>query len=183
MGKRGKKAARRTPRDAGIARRKRRVASTVSNLGARPGRGASAADKLWQFDVCQAEAAETTYIPTEGPLAQLGAAAYLAVLAYPNQSEWPKRDGFIEAVKAILLKSWVKAPGVSTERTKRRCAVREEYRQFPPEDIWGKFNQVEKRIKMLRLPAMICAHEFEANGAVRAAFLNCPTQKVLDSAR
>lgn len=44
--------------------------------------------------------AETTGIPVEGPLATIGAIAYFAVLAYPKESEWPRRDKFMEAGEA-----------------------------------------------------------------------------------
>ena len=53
------------------------------------------------------EAGEQTKIPVSGDLWQRakGAAMYLAVLAYPAPEEWPKRDRFLKAAQAWILKS------------------------------------------------------------------------------
>lgn len=47
---------------------------------------------------------EVTAIPVEGPYAWLGAAGYLAVLAYPGRNEWKKRTEFVEAWRSCLIK-------------------------------------------------------------------------------
>ena len=43
---------------------------------------------------------ETTYLPTEGALGQIGAARFLAVMAYPNKVK--RRDRFIESVIDLI---------------------------------------------------------------------------------
>lgn len=66
--------------------------------------------------------AETTVLPTEGPMARIGAAMYFAVLAYPKKKEWGMRDSFLEAVCHWLdkdyLGSWSER---KTEEMVRSC--------------------------------------------------------------
>ncbi len=52
---------------------------------------------------------ETTGIPCDGTLAWVGAAAYLATLAYPEDTA--KRDHFIRHVAATRARQWVAAGG------------------------------------------------------------------------
>jgi GNAT superfamily N-acetyltransferase len=94
------------------------------------------------------ELGEQTAVPVGGDLAQaqMGAAMYLAVLAYPAHSEWPKRDEFIEAVKALLVKR-------ARRRGYPRKLINHKYRRFKNEHIDGILNRAFRRISRRRLPA------------------------------
>ena len=54
---------------------------------------------------------ETTMLPVIGPPARVGVMGYFAVLAYPEQEDWPKRDELVNAFKACLLKSYIRRGG------------------------------------------------------------------------
>jgi hypothetical protein len=94
------------------------------------------------------EVGEQTGIPVAGPLwlRQMGAAAYLAVLAYPGRDEWPKRDQFIEGVKARFVK----------EARRRGCPkqrIPQKYRSFSNRRIDQILRRTFHRLWVWRAPA------------------------------
>ena len=93
----------------------------------------------------KARVAEVVQVPL-GPLAKLGAAAFLAVLAYPAPCDYPKRTRFVEATKKCLLHRAV-AAGYSRKR------VLPKYRGYRRERIDRTFNPALVRIEGRRLPA------------------------------
>lgn len=96
---------------------------------------------------------ETTHIPVKGDKAHLGAIAYLAVLAYPERAEWPKRDKFVEAAKAWLCKQYM----YRRERKRAATNILPKYRSFKWEKIDGTLKQAFYRIEAWRLPAAMMA--------------------------
>ena len=115
-------------------------------------------------------AIETAFLPANGPLAQLGAAAYFAVLAYPR--DFGKRDEFVEAVEARLLKSWVqRAKG--RERTWRRSEIGSRYARFKNERIAGIFGLLLRRILKRLL----------ARGIAEALAVSCMPQMQIEMRR
>ena len=88
------------------------------------------------------EAGEQTKIPVSGDLWQRakGAAMYLAIVAYPAPEEWPKRDRFLKAAQAWILKScprgWAK-----------------HLRKWRPRSIRMAMDKAFWRIESRRLPA------------------------------
>lgn len=101
---------------------------------------------------------EKIYIPTRGDFACMGAAAYLAMLAYPM--EYAKRDKFIEAVKASLFKGWRDAAPDAAERTRRRKEIGPTYTAFKNEHLLGIFNATFARILKRLRPAREIAENF-----------------------
>ncbi len=95
---------------------------------------------------------EVTRVPTRGKAAHLGAIAYLAVLAYPNQKEWPKRDAFVECAKAWVSKEYM-------DRGGDRAKVLLKYRRYKREKIYkhGPLNRAFYRIENWRQPAALMA--------------------------
>ncbi len=89
---------------------------------------------------------EVTAIPTQGKDAHLGAIAYLAVLAYPDRKEWSKRDGFMKASKALLLKAAIK-------KGYPRKKIPREYSGFKKDAIKGTLRQGFRRINDRRMYA------------------------------
>ena len=82
------------------------------------------------------EEPETSVIPIDGPWARIGAARYLAVVAYPLQNDWPKRDRFVEAAA-----HWLdRVRGVGG-------------RQMRETRIDGAFNKAFHLLQTRRLPA------------------------------
>jgi hypothetical protein len=85
---------------------------------------------------------EETGIPIIGPpwLRRKGATMYLAVLAYPATKDWKKRDKFMKAVRAWMLKAqprrWVKSED-----------------KLRPRDIRATMNRAFWRIDSRRLRA------------------------------
>jgi len=108
----------------------------------------------------KAEVGEQTRIPVAGPLRlrQMGAAAYLAVLAYPAPEEWANRDKFIEAVKAHLLK-WARRCGCPGKR------IAKKYRGFPNKRIDQVLSRALRRIWRWRMPAGMAGNWMLADGA------------------
>jgi len=78
-----------------------------------------------------------------GPLwlRQMGAAAYLAVLAYPAPKEWANRNAFMEAVKGWMLKAQPKG------------WVKDVYWKMRPRGIRMAMDKGFWRIESRRLPA------------------------------
>jgi hypothetical protein len=127
------------------------------------------------------ELGEQTAVPVGGDLAraQMGAAMYLAVLAYPAHSEWPKRDQFIEAVKAGLLKE-ARRRGYPGKQIQKR------YREFREKRINQILDRAYRRILRWRMPAGMAANWMLMDGArfgpavlpgnipVRAIILHAP---------
>jgi len=89
------------------------------------------------------EAAETRYIPTEGISAYYGAIVFLAVLAYPKRFEWSKREKFVRAAKALLLKNYIAQGG-------NRTMIMPKYRSFKNkrmfESLRGGFRRIPVRL-------------------------------------
>jgi len=108
----------------------------------------------------KAEVGEQTAIPVAGPLwlRQMGAAAYLAVVAYPAPEEWANRDKFIEAVKAHLLK-WARRCGCPGKR------IAKKYRGFPNKRIDQVLSRALRRIWRWRVPAGMAGNWMLADGA------------------
>ena len=106
------------------------------------------------------EVGEQTAIPVGKnlALARMGAAAYLAVVAYPDRVEWGKRDDFIEAVKSFLLK------GSISQGCPRRW-VKEKYRSFPNRRIDQTLDKAFRIIVRSRLPAGMIANWLMMDGA------------------
>lgn len=102
-----------------------------------------------------ADALEVTYLPTTGHAASVGAMAFLAVLAYPNERR--KRDMLIHAMKAGLLKSAV-------PQGKGRSALRDDLRTFPNRRIENVVGMAVKRIAGRRIPAARMLHWLILNG-------------------
>ena len=84
-------------------------------------------------------AAEIRYVPADGISAHYGVLVYYAVLAYPGRSEWPKRERFVRAAKAMLLKQYIALGG-------HRKMIFPSYRRFKNEKIQGILNQGFRRI-------------------------------------
>lgn len=97
------------------------------------------------------ELGEQTAIPVGGHLAQMGAAAYLAVLAYPSRSEWGERDKFVKAVKSLLIKR-------AMRRGYPRKQIQEQYREFRNKQIYQTLNRAFRRLLRLRMPAGMAAN-------------------------
>lgn len=93
---------------------------------------------------------ETTDLPTKEPAAMLGAIGYLAVLAYPDRSEWNKRDEFVRAAKALLLQ-------ISIKRGYPRRKVPPEYRRYRSAKTDGVLGKGFRRIYDRRLIAALIA--------------------------
>ncbi len=95
---------------------------------------------------------ETTCIPASGPLAYAGAIQYLAVLAYPSRTEWPKRDKFVKAMKSRLLLGAVKS-GYPKKQVK--AEYRDEWRRKGGlRKFCAAANRAFDRIGTRRLPAV-----------------------------
>ncbi|MDH4378373.1 MAG: hypothetical protein QE263_00495 [Vampirovibrionales bacterium] len=77
--------------------------------------------------------------------ALIGVAAYLALIAYPKESDIPKRDEFIDAVKAWWVKQARKK--ISYKRFPQRL------RQYPNQKIDNQFSKLTRRFYTRRLPA------------------------------
>lgn len=97
-------------------------------------------------------AQETTAIPVRGPLAEIGAAAYIAVLAYPESHA--KRDEFIEAAKSFLIRYHV--PGLLRTRTHDPAIASRARRLMPHKQVDRVFKAADRRLR-LRLAAGIIA--------------------------
>lgn len=93
---------------------------------------------------------EITAIPTEGKAAHLGAIGYLAVLAYPNRSEWRMRDQFVEACKALLL-------GIAIKRGLPPSEVYPRFRKLRDREIHSRVQHGSDRIYDRRLVAAVLA--------------------------
>ena len=93
---------------------------------------------------------ESTAIPTKGKAAHLGAIAYLAVLAYPNRSEWRMRDQFVEACKALMLQ-------IAVKRGYPRWEIYPRYRKMRPEQMHSRISRAFRRIYSRRLFAVYVA--------------------------
>jgi len=78
----------------------------------------------------------------EVPEGVMGTAIYLAVLAYPGPDEIPKRDRFIEAVKAMVHKDIVKIPELPKH-----------IRQMRNREIDSALYRAANRISTRRIPA------------------------------
>ena len=88
---------------------------------------------------------ETTYLPVDGPLSIMGAAGFLALLAYPDALE--RRDKFIDAVKAWHLKNAI-------QQGYPRSGIIEEFRIVRNRKIDSALdNAFITRINKRRLPA------------------------------
>lgn len=100
---------------------------------------------------------ERTVIPTSGCEAHLGAAAYLAVLAYPSKGEWDKRTAFVEAWKACLLKKYANNFPI---RSHKRYTIYAKYRKLPNQKINNVINNGVNRIATRRFTAdRICREQ------------------------
>jgi hypothetical protein len=73
----------------------------------------------------------------------MGAAAYLAVLAYPAPDEWPKRDRFVKASKAWMLRGAI-------ENGCPKGRVKDLYRKMRPREIKSVMNHAFWRIDARR---------------------------------
>ncbi len=94
---------------------------------------------------------EVTDIPTKGKAAaRVGAIGYLAVLAYPNRSEWRMRDQFVEACKALMLQIIVK-------RGYPRWGIYPRYRKMRPQMMHSRISRAFRRIYSRRLFAVYVA--------------------------
>ena len=89
-------------------------------------------------------------IPIKGYGAHFGTMVYMAVLAYPNRSQWEKRDRLVEASKAYVLKDWI-AQGGDKKKVKRK------YRSYRNDLMEKSFRAAVKRINRRRIPAAIAA--------------------------
>jgi hypothetical protein len=97
--------------------------------------------------------AEKTEIRIDGPWRHLAAIIYFAVLAYPSDQEWRKRDLFVQAYKAKLCKHYIrKHPG-------ERATIFPSYRGFKNEHMDGILNRAIYRIRCWRLLAAKLASE------------------------
>jgi len=90
----------------------------------------------------------------------IAAIAYLAILAYP--CEWDKRDAFVKAAKAWLLKKWMHKNG-------KRELIDESYRTMKNQQIDGCLNRAFRRIARRRLPAAELADALVMNHCPNAA--------------
>jgi hypothetical protein len=88
----------------------------------------------------------------EGPM---GAAMYLAIMAYPSAEDIPKRDRFIDAVRGMIHKDIVKVP----ELTKR-------IKQMRNRDIDSVLDRAAMRISTRRVPAARILWRLIANAKV-----------------
>jgi len=109
----------------------------------------------------ETSSAEVTYIPVAWCDTPVGAAAYLAILAYPTRAEWPKRDEFIEAVKADVSKRAI-------ARGYERSLVPPQYRRFKNEKVKGVWNRAIHRIQARCFSAVVMAEEMAIQGALKA---------------
>jgi len=99
---------------------------------------------------------ERTAIPVDGPEAHLGAAAFMAVLAYPMRGERQKRIAFIEAWKGALSKHYLsRLPWRSPDRGK----ILNKYRNMPNQQINNTINRGVYRIAARRFVAARLASE------------------------
>jgi hypothetical protein len=89
---------------------------------------------------------EITQIPVTGFKASVGAMGYMAVLAYPNWDDRPKRNNFIEAFKADICKGYMRA---GMDRRK----ILPIYRGMKNEKINGILSRGLYRIQAFRIPA------------------------------
>lgn len=89
---------------------------------------------------------EITYLPTDidDGSAYLGAAAYLSVIAYPNEIR--RRDKFLQAYKALMVKLAIRKGG-------DRSTFRRDLRAYENRKINNQIDMVRKRIATRRLPA------------------------------
>jgi hypothetical protein len=85
------------------------------------------------------EAAETRFIPTEGINAYHGASVFLAVIAYPERSEWPKRKEFVTAARAFGLKDYIAHGG-------NRKMILPKFRRLKNEKIAGILSKAVRRM-------------------------------------
>jgi len=113
----------------------------------------------------RARQTEVVQVPS-GPLAPLGAAAFLAVLAYPDRCDYPKRTRFVDAAKMWLVHRAV-AAGYSRKlvMAKSRYDEREIHRGFDP---------ALKRIEARRLPAAAMSADILKLGLMKLAFERQP---------
>jgi hypothetical protein len=104
---------------------------------------------------------ETIHLPVQGDYKWMGAAGYLAVLAYPEiKKEEPKRDEFVEAAKASLFKKYRDMAPNAEEFVRRRKEIGSDYSGFKNEHMLGILNRAGRRIWNLRLrAAVICNYK------------------------
>ena len=91
---------------------------------------------------------QTTPIPVSGEFAPLGAMAFLAALAYPEEKDIPKRERFILMAKRLW--GWDVVP-----KKIRRNVIKPEYQKNDnnKNSIENTLKLAEKRIVIRRLPA------------------------------
>ncbi len=102
---------------------------------------------------------ETTHIDVSGDDKWLGAAGYLAVLAYPD--DWDKRTRFIDAVKAMMIKY------MTGGRLPKKHVKNSDVLQFAKErELDTALRQVGRIIQTKRLPAWEIALPYMMSHAI-----------------
>jgi hypothetical protein len=132
------------------------------------------------------EIGEEILIPVAGSLRQrqLGAAEYLAVLAYPAEDEWCKRSEFMDAVNVWLLKKVI-------QPSWPRGRLPDKYRGYRPSKAKAVMDRGFWRIRSRRVKAAIMGYARLMDGwrmapmeiAGRRFFLRAPTSVKKDVAR
>ncbi len=125
---------------------------------------------------------EVISIPVDPPLQHLGAAAYLAVLAYPKPTQLPRRDQLIDAFKAWMVKRAIQAGH-------KRSIFRADLRATRWRDIDGEFSKASRLITSRRgvarniaLPSLIRGGLWDVRIGEKSATINRALTRTFDSA-
>src|SRR5689334_19204204 len=94
---------------------------------------------------------EIRNVPIGGIHNHVGAIVYLAVLAYPAQRDWVKRDELAEAIRGHLGKAYIAQGGA-------RRKILAKYRGMKNERIGGILSRATYRLETRRLPAANMAY-------------------------
>ena len=125
---------------------------------------------------------EIISIPVDPPLQHLGAAAYLAVLAYPKSTQFSRRDELIEAFKAWMVKRAIQAG-------QKRSIFRADLRATRWRDIDGEFSKASRLITSRRgvarnivLPRLIRGGLWDVPIGEKSATINRALTRTFDNA-